>query len=381
MPRKPTVRPPRSRRRPTGDRCRRAHSARRLRSRSATSIHCSCSASFPNSIVHDGHRPRRKRRRAFLGLAGERAAQAGEGTHRVRGSAMRSHRWRVRSRRYHCGMTTRRPTIRSTSHHPRTVPRLLLDVAARLRRRAAVGAARDRGGQALDDARRSSTRRSRCRSSCPARMSSTSRSFSARRLHGAAGAAVALAGLLLPPMAIVLTLGALYARYGDIDALQRVLAGVAAAAAGLIGAIVIKMAQPLLRQGAPALAGRGGGLRGGRRHALAAALRAARAGAGLDRARRLGAAMKLDTLLTLGVAVRAPLAVRDRRRHGGGAGNAPAGGRGVALDDRPAVRRPVRDRAGRARAEHHRGDADRLSGGGHSRARWSRRSRCAGRPA
>jgi chromate transporter len=73
------------------------------------------------------------------------------------------------------------------------------------------------------------------------------------RLHGAAGAAVALAGLLLPPMAIVLTLGALYARYGDIDALQRVLGGVAAAAAGLIGAIVIKMAQPLLREGAPAL--------------------------------------------------------------------------------------------------------------------------------
>ncbi|HKS61344.1 MAG TPA: chromate transporter [Xanthobacteraceae bacterium] len=74
------------------------------------------------------------------------------------------------------------------------------------------------------------------------------------RLHGAAGAAVALAGLLLPPMAIVLTLGALYGRYGDIDALQRVLGGVAAAAAGLIGAIVIKMAQPLLREGVPALA-------------------------------------------------------------------------------------------------------------------------------
>ena len=74
------------------------------------------------------------------------------------------------------------------------------------------------------------------------------------RLHGAAGAAVALAGLLLPPTVIVMTLGALYGRYGDIVALQRVLAGVAAAAAGLIGAIVIKMAQPLLRQGAPGLA-------------------------------------------------------------------------------------------------------------------------------
>jgi chromate transporter len=74
------------------------------------------------------------------------------------------------------------------------------------------------------------------------------------RLHGAAGAAVALAGLLIPPVAIVLVLGALYARYGDIDALQRVLGGVAAAAAGLIVAVVIRMAQPLLHAGAPALA-------------------------------------------------------------------------------------------------------------------------------
>ena len=74
------------------------------------------------------------------------------------------------------------------------------------------------------------------------------------RLHGAAGAAVALAGLLLPPMAIVLVLGALYSRFGDVAALQRVLGGLAAAAAGLIGAMVIKMGQPLLRERAPALA-------------------------------------------------------------------------------------------------------------------------------
>jgi chromate transporter len=74
------------------------------------------------------------------------------------------------------------------------------------------------------------------------------------RLHGAAGAAAALLGLLLPPTVIILVLGVLYARYGDIDALQRVLAGVAAAAAGLIGAMTVKMTLPLLRQGAPALA-------------------------------------------------------------------------------------------------------------------------------
>lgn len=75
-----------------------------------------------------------------------------------------------------------------------------------------------------------------------------------RRLHGAAGAVVALAGLIIPPVAIVLVLGALYTRYGDIEALQRVLGGVAAAAAGLIVAIVVKMAQPLLRQGLAAIA-------------------------------------------------------------------------------------------------------------------------------
>lgn len=74
------------------------------------------------------------------------------------------------------------------------------------------------------------------------------------RLHGAAGAAAALFGLLLPPTVIILILGVLYARYGDIEALQRVLAGIAAAAAGLIGAMTIKMTLPLLRQGALAVA-------------------------------------------------------------------------------------------------------------------------------
>ena len=73
------------------------------------------------------------------------------------------------------------------------------------------------------------------------------------RLHGAAGAAVALAGLLIPPVAIVLVLGMLYGRYGDTDALQRILAGVAAAAAGLLCATAVKMFQPLLREGVGAI--------------------------------------------------------------------------------------------------------------------------------
>src|ERR1044071_6512444 len=74
------------------------------------------------------------------------------------------------------------------------------------------------------------------------------------RLHGAAGAAVALAGLLIPPVAIVLVLAVLYARYGEADAIQRVLVGVAAAAAGLLIATFVKMVQPLLREGAAPLA-------------------------------------------------------------------------------------------------------------------------------
>lgn len=73
------------------------------------------------------------------------------------------------------------------------------------------------------------------------------------RLHGAAGAVVALAGLLIPPVAIVIVLGMLYSRYGDTDALQRILAGVAAAAAGLLAATAVKMTLPLLRAGLGAI--------------------------------------------------------------------------------------------------------------------------------
>ncbi len=65
------------------------------------------------------------------------------------------------------------------------------------------------------------------------------------RFGGVAGAAVALAGLLGPPLVIVTVLGALYARYGDLAVLSRILGGIAAAAAGLLIAVVAKMAAPL----------------------------------------------------------------------------------------------------------------------------------------
>jgi chromate transporter len=48
-------------------------------------------------------------------------------------------------------------------------------------------------------------------------------------------------------MIVVMVLGALYARFGEVAALQRSLAGLAAAAAGLIVAVSAKMAAPVLR--------------------------------------------------------------------------------------------------------------------------------------
>src|SRR6202140_3564313 len=54
-----------------------------------------------------------------------------------------------------------------------------------------------------------------------------------RQVGGTVGALAALLGLLGPPFLLVTLLGLLYAYYGEIAALQRVLGGVAAAAAGL----------------------------------------------------------------------------------------------------------------------------------------------------
>ncbi len=68
------------------------------------------------------------------------------------------------------------------------------------------------------------------------------------RLRGPAGAAVALAGLLGPPLVIVTIFAMLYTRYGDIPWLQGVLSGLAAAAAGLIIATTAKMAKPLFEK-------------------------------------------------------------------------------------------------------------------------------------
>jgi chromate transporter len=68
------------------------------------------------------------------------------------------------------------------------------------------------------------------------------------RFGGAPGAAVALAGLMGPPLLIVTILAILYARYGDIEVLSRILAGITAAATGLLISVVAKMAAQLFRK-------------------------------------------------------------------------------------------------------------------------------------
>jgi len=68
------------------------------------------------------------------------------------------------------------------------------------------------------------------------------------RFRGAAGAATAFAGLVGPPVLVVTILAALYARFGEVDALRRILAGVSWAAVGLLIAVVFRMMTPLVRK-------------------------------------------------------------------------------------------------------------------------------------
>ena len=67
------------------------------------------------------------------------------------------------------------------------------------------------------------------------------------RVHGVRGAVTACLGLITPALALVLVLGALYGRYGELPRLRGLLAALAAAAAGLIIATSARMAGPLLR--------------------------------------------------------------------------------------------------------------------------------------
>jgi chromate transporter len=68
------------------------------------------------------------------------------------------------------------------------------------------------------------------------------------RFHGIPGAIAAVLGILGLPVAIVLVLASFYADYADVPAVGRALAGMAAAAAGLVLGMAGKMAEPILRE-------------------------------------------------------------------------------------------------------------------------------------
>jgi chromate transporter len=68
------------------------------------------------------------------------------------------------------------------------------------------------------------------------------------RVRGLSGALVCFAGLMAPPVVLMMLAGALYTRYGALPQISGALAGLAAAAAGLLIATAVQMAQPLLRR-------------------------------------------------------------------------------------------------------------------------------------
>jgi chromate transporter len=68
------------------------------------------------------------------------------------------------------------------------------------------------------------------------------------RFRGIPGGLAAFSGLVGPPVVIVTVLAALYARYGEIDALRRILAGVSCAAVGLLFSVVLRMMMPLFKR-------------------------------------------------------------------------------------------------------------------------------------
>jgi chromate transporter len=72
------------------------------------------------------------------------------------------------------------------------------------------------------------------------------------RFRGIAGGIAAFAGLLGPPVVIVTILAVLYARFGEIEALRRTLAGVSCAAVGLLLSAIFRMMRPLIKKRDPA---------------------------------------------------------------------------------------------------------------------------------
>src|ERR1700685_1753945 len=68
------------------------------------------------------------------------------------------------------------------------------------------------------------------------------------RFRGLPGGIAAFAGLLGPPVTIMTILAVLYQRFGEIDALRRILAGVSCVAVGLLISVVFRMMMPLIKR-------------------------------------------------------------------------------------------------------------------------------------
>src|SRR5271165_4377958 len=64
------------------------------------------------------------------------------------------------------------------------------------------------------------------------------------KLRGGIGAIAAVAGFILLPWTVGLSLGALYLNYAHLDVLQGILGGVSAAAAGLLIATGVRLLRP-----------------------------------------------------------------------------------------------------------------------------------------
>jgi len=68
------------------------------------------------------------------------------------------------------------------------------------------------------------------------------------RFGGIAGGVAAFAGLVGPPMLLVMILAVLYAHFGQLEVLRHILAGISCGAVGLLIAVVVKMLMPLIKR-------------------------------------------------------------------------------------------------------------------------------------
>jgi len=68
------------------------------------------------------------------------------------------------------------------------------------------------------------------------------------RFRGVIGGVAAFTGLVGPPMLLCIILAALYSRYGELETLRRILAGVSCAAVGLLVSVMFRMMKPLIKR-------------------------------------------------------------------------------------------------------------------------------------